>query len=279
MITISSKHLMLSSVAFAALVGATPAMAQDASANATADTAADNSAMIIVTAQKREQNAQDVPISLVAVTGESIERQGISSLQELGNSIAGVTILAGNPGAMRLAIRGASDLSSSNQSASVNGFYLDETAMSYVPGYMPEVSLADIERVEVLRGPQGTLFGEGSVGGTLRVITRKPDSQKFFGRVKLGAYATSGGGEGYAAQINTNIPIVQDVLAVSVAGGYRNLPGWIDIPDINVKNSNTSKLSDGRFALRYTPSTDFTLDLFYQISSKISQYQSLATQF
>ena len=273
--TISTKHLMLSSVACAALVGATPAMAQDASANATADTAADNSAMIIVTAQKREQNAQDVPISLVAVTGESIERQGISSLQELGNSIAGVTILAGNPGAMRLAIRGASDLSSSNQSASVNGFYLDETAMSYVPGYMPEVSLADIERVEVLRGPQGTLFGEGSVGGTLRVITRKPDSQKFFGRVKLGAYATSGGGEGYAAQINTNIPIVQDVLAVSVAGGYRNLPGWIDIPDINVKNSNTSKLSDGRFALRYTPSTDFTLDLFYQIGrSKIRDFVS-----
>ena len=130
MITISTKHVMLSSVAFAALVGATPAMAQDASANATADTAADNSAIIIVTAQKREQNAQDVPISLVAVTGASIESQGISSLQELGNSIAGVTILAANPGAMRLAIRGASDLSSSNQSASVNGFYLDETAMS-----------------------------------------------------------------------------------------------------------------------------------------------------
>jgi outer membrane receptor protein involved in Fe transport len=271
----STKYLMLSSAAFVGLVSATPALAQDASATATADTAADNSSIIIVTAQKREQNAQDVPISLVAVTGESIERQGISSLQELGNSIAGVTILAGNPGAMRLAIRGASDLSSSNQSASVNGFYLDETAMSYVPGYMPEVSLADIERVEVLRGPQGTLFGEGSEGGTLRVITRKPDSQKFFGRVKLGAYATSGGGEGYAAQINSNIPIVQDVLAVSVAGGYRNLPGWIDIPDINVKNSNTSKLSDGRFALRYTPSTDFTLDLFYQIGrSKIRDFVS-----
>ena len=123
--TISIKHFMLSSVAMAVLACGDPAMAQAISTAQIADTEVDNSAVIIVTAQKREQNAQDIPISLVAVSGASIERQGISSLQDLGNSIAGVTILAANPGAMRLSIRGASDLSGSNQSASVNGFYLD----------------------------------------------------------------------------------------------------------------------------------------------------------
>lgn len=231
---------------------------------------------IIVTAQKREERAQDVPISLYAVSTKSIERQGITSIQDLGNSVAGVSIAAANPGAMRITIRGASDLSSSNQSASVNGFYLDETVMSYVPGYMPEVSLLDIERVEVLRGPQGTLFGDGAEGGTLRVITRKPDSTKAFGRIKLGAYSTEGGGQGWSAQGNVNVPLVQDVLALTVAGGYRDLPGWIDIPDIAVKDSNTSKLVDGRLALRYTPDSALTIDGFYQIGrSKIRDFISI----
>ena len=241
-----------------------------------AEEAADSDGTIIVTAQKREQAVQDVPLSLYAITGEDIERQGIASVQELGNSVAGVTIAALNPGAMRITIRGASDISSSNQSAAVNGFYIDETVMSYVPGFMPEVSLLDIERVEVLRGPQGTLFGDGAEGGTVRIITRKPDSTSAFGRAKVGAYSTKNGGQGWGAQGSANIPLVRDVLAVTVAGGYRDLPGWIDIPDIDVKDSNTSKLTDGRIALRYTPNTALTVDAFYQIGrSKIFDFISI----
>lgn len=244
-------------------------------AAANAAEADEDSNTIVVTAQKREQAAQDVPISLYALSAAAIERQGITSLQDLGNSVAGVSIAAANAGAMRLTIRGASDISSSNQSASVNGLYIDETVMSYVPGYMPEVSLLDIERIEVLRGPQGTLFGDGAEGGTLRIITRKPDSTSTFGRVKLGAYSTEHGGQGWAAQGNVNIPLVQDVLAVTVAGGYRDLPGWIDIPDISVKDSNTSKLVDGRIAVRFTPDSALTIDAFYQIGrSKVRDFIS-----
>lgn len=245
-----------------------PAVAQAAEAE-------DDGNTIVVTAQKREQAAQDVPISLFALSATAVERQGITSLQELGNSVAGVSIAAGNAGAMRLTIRGASDISSSNQSASVNGLYIDETVMSYVPGYMPEVSLMDIERIEVLRGPQGTLFGDGAEGGTLRIITRKPDSTSTFGRIKLGAYSTEKGGQGWAAQGNVNLPLVRDVLAVTVAGGYRDLPGWIDIPDISVKDSNTSKLFDGRIAVRFTPDSALTIDAFYQIGrSKVRDFIS-----
>ena len=221
---------------------------------------------IIVTAQKREQSAQEIPVSIAALSVEQIERQGISSLQELGNSVAGVNIAAINPGAMQLTIRGATDLSTSFQSSSVNGLYVDETVMSFVPGYMPEISLLDIDRVEVLRGPQGTLFGEGSEGGTIRVVTSKPDSTKTFGKVKLGAYATRHGGEGYAAQGGLNLPLVRDVLALRVTGGYRELPGWIDVPDLGVKDSNTAKLKDGRAALRLTPNDKLTVDAVYQMS-------------
>lgn len=240
-----------------------------------AESASDGGSEIVVTAQKREQFAQEVPISVFAMNGETIERQGITSVQDLGNSVAGVNISGINPGALQLTIRGAGDLSSSNQAASVNGFYLDETVMSYVPGYMPEVSLIDIERIEVLRGPQGTLFGDGSEGGTLRIITRKPDSTRSFGRVKLGAYATEGGAQGFGAQASVNVPLVRDKLAVTIAGGYRELPGWIDVPDIKVKDSNKSKLTDGRFALRYTPTSNLTVDAFYQIGrSKINDFIS-----
>ena len=245
-----------------------PVAASAAESDAASDT-------IVVTAQKREERAQDVPISLYALSARSIERQGITSIQDLGNSVAGVSIAASNPGAMRITIRGASDISSSNQSASVNGLYLDETVMSYVPGYMPEVSLLDIERVEILRGPQGTLFGDGAEGGTVRIITRKPDSTRAFGRAKLGAYSTEGGGQGWSAQGNVNLPLVRDVLAVTVTGGYRDLPGWIDIPDISTKDSNTSKLIDGRVAVRYTPDSALTIDAFYQIGrSKIRDFIS-----
>ena len=92
---------------------------------------------IIVTAQKREQVAQEVPISLYALSGDALESQGITNIQDLGNTLAGVNISSINPGQMNLSIRGAADISGSNQASSVNGYYLDETPMSYVPGYMP----------------------------------------------------------------------------------------------------------------------------------------------
>ena len=266
---------ILSATALAAVIAVTlflPAAANAAEADADADA---ESNTIVVTAQKRKQAAQDVPMSLYVLSALAIERQGVASLQELGNSVAGVSIAAANAGAMRLTIRGAGDLSSSNQSASVNGLYVDETVMSYVPGYMPEVSLLDIERVEVLRGPQGTLFGDGAAGGTLRIITRKPDSTRTFGRVQMGAYSTENGGQGWAAQGYVNLPLVQDVLAVTVAGGYRDLPGWIDVPDLNVKDSNTSRLVDGRIAVRFSPDSALTIDAFYQIGrSKVRDFIS-----
>ena len=215
---------------------------------------------IVVTAQKRSQIAEDIPISLYAVSGAELEKQGITSIQDFGNNTAGVNIAQSNPGNMRLTIRGAGDVSSSNQASSVNGFYIDETVMSYVPGHMPEVGLWDIERIEVLRGPQGTLFGDGSEGGTLRVITKKPDSTQFFGRYDGGVESTSGGGTGYNLGGAVNIPLIKDVLAVTMAVRNRKSEGWIDIPDLNLKDSNQGNLTDGRFALRYTPSAALTID-------------------
>lgn len=219
---------------------------------------------IVVTAQKRAQEAQDVPISLYAISNQALESQGITSLQDLSSTVAGVQIQQVNPGQMIMSIQGLSDFSESNASTSVNGYYLDEVPINWLQGFMPEVGLWDIERVEVLRGPQGTLFGEGSEGGTIRVITKKPDSTSFFGNYQVGVSETEGGGgEGTKGMGSVNLPLVQNVLAMSVAGSYTTLPGWIDIPNLNETDSNWWKSINSRVAVRYTPTSELTVDLMY----------------
>lgn len=270
----TTMHGMISGVAAVAMLSGGPGSAAAAEPVSAHGTTLEE---IVVTAQKRSQVAQEIPVSLYAISGEDLEKQGITSIQDFGNMMAGVNIAASNPGAMRMTIRGSGDVSGSNQASSVNGFYLDETVMSYVPGYMPEFGLWDIERVEVLRGPQGTLFGEGSEGGTLRVITRKPDSTQFFGRYQAGFYSTVGGAEGYGALASMNAPLKKDVLAMTLAASYRKLPGWIDIPDLNKKDTNEAKVTDGRIALRYTPTEALVVDAFY-LYHKADIFDFLATQ-
>jgi iron complex outermembrane receptor protein len=254
----SIKHVLLLGVAVAGLPH--HAYAQTTGTAAKDPASATSLGEIVVTAQKREQVAQDVPIALYAIRGATLESEGITSIQDLGSTLAGVNVTSANPGEMNLIIRGMADLSGSLQASPVNGYYLDETPVAFVPGYMPDLGLWDVDRIEVLRGPQGTLFGEGSEGGTLRVITKKPDSTKFFGRYDISATQTSGGGNGYSALGTINIPLQTNVAAISLAANYRDLPGWIDIPSLNKPDANYAHLTNARVALRLTPSPELTID-------------------
>ena len=222
---------------------------------------------VIVTAQKRLQEAQDVPISLYSVTGQALERTGVKSIEELGNSVAGVTIGALNAGELNISIRGVGDLSEAAENSSANGLYIDEAPLGGFPGTQPDFGLWDVERVEVLRGPQGTLFGEGSMGGTIRIITKKPDASRFFGRVAFGGSQVSGGGSGNRAQGSVNVPLVANQLALIAAYGSQKLPGWIAIPDLGLKNTNEATKTDLRLALRWTPQPNLTVDASF-ISSE-----------
>ena len=250
-------------------ISALPAIAQDAGKAAGAN--ANESGVdqrVIVSAQKRLQEAQDVPICLYSGTGAQLERSGMVSMQDLATSVAGVTIGALQPGNMSVNIRGVADLGNLIAGTPANGFYLDEIPISATGRNQPEVGLWDIERVEVLRGPQGTLFGEGSMGGTIRVITRKPDSTDFFGRVAVGTTQTAGGGTGYNARASVNLPIQKGVAAVALAVSDQKSPGWIDVPSLRLKDANSNTMKDGRIALRLTPSKQFTIDASY-LKSKI----------
>jgi outer membrane receptor protein involved in Fe transport len=121
----------------------------------------------------------------------------------------------------------------------------------------------DAERVEVLRGPQGTLFGESSMGGTIRLITNKPDAKAFEARLQGGWSKISGGGNGYTARAVVNVPLIKNELALRVSASHQDIVGWIDVPDLGKKDDNKGKQDDARVALRWTPSKQLTVDASY----------------
>ena len=217
---------------------------------------------ITVTAQKREQNIQDVPISIVALSGDRLEAQGIQDVQDLRDQVAGLQIVNVQPGSNAFASRGVTVIGGSIETNSVVGYYVDEIPVS-ASGQGPEFALWDIERIEMLRGPQGTLFGEGSMAGTLRVITNKPDVTRFSARVSTDLSSTTDGGNNGTLRALVNIPVVDDKLALRITAGYIDDSGWIDIPDLDEKNANTREQFDLRLAARWTPTDRLILDAVY----------------
>jgi iron complex outermembrane recepter protein len=181
---------------------------------------------IIVTAQKRAENIQDVPISISAVTSDQIAVRGVTSLQDMQYSIPGLSSFRYGPGGQEyIQMRGISN----SAGAQTVGQYLDEVSIiSDIQGQGLDIRLLDMERVEVLRGPQATLYGEGSMGGTVRYITAAPDLGGFAGAVEAETGSVSDGGWGYKTSGMLNAPIVEDVLGVRLVAGYERAAGWID---------------------------------------------------
>jgi iron complex outermembrane recepter protein len=218
---------------------------------------------IVITAQKREQPAQSVPVSVTALTGRDLEAAGIGSAALLDQVAAGVTVAASAPGYLTVTIRGISDLEGGLLGAPATGFYIDETPLSAFASQLPQVAYWDAERVEVLRGPQGTLFGEGSMGGSVRLITTKPDARALAARVQVSGVQVSGGGRGATARLMLNVPLQHEMLALRVTAGRQELPGWVDVPELKALDVNTGRADDARVALRWTPTARSTVDLSY----------------
>ena len=218
---------------------------------------------VIVTAQKRDQVAQDIPISIFAITESVLEQSGINSLEGIRDITAGLEIVSSSPGAVQIAMRGVTNLSGTIESTAAIGYYLDETPISAFATAMPEFALWDASRVEVLRGPQGTLFGEGSMGGTIRVITNKPEATEFYGRLQGEISSVDGGDTGYSGRGVLNVPLMEDQLSFRLTFSHLDRGGWVEVPDLNLKDTNDLKATDIRAALRWTPNDKLTLDFSY----------------
>ncbi len=228
---------------------------------------------VLVTATKRgELNLQDVPMSITAFTDADIKLQGFKRLEDYAGQIPSLSFGRREPGGSSVIIRGCSVSAVAFTDNPTTSVYLDEQPISQ-QGFNPDPRLVDIERVEALSGPQGTLFGEASQCGTLRIITNKPDASAFESWVDLTANTVKGGDSGYDVSAMINIPLVEDTLALRLVGFTAEDAGWVDNifstspggtfdnAEHVADNVNTSNTSGARVSLRWVPGDNWTFDV------------------
>lgn len=200
---------------------------------------------VIVTATKNASSTQDIPIAVTAIGEESMQQLGISDFSDYLVQLPGVTAGGGGPGTNTIYIRGVASTTPNLTTSGVAGlapnvaFYLDEQPLTQ-PGRNLDVYAADLNRIEVLKGPQGTLFGASSQAGTVRLITNKPDPSEFAGKLKMGTAYTPEGDPSYNVEGVVNIPL-SDSAAVRAVVYVDNQGGYID----NVGGSITARDSAG----------------------------------
>ena len=212
---------------------------------------------VIVTATKRNATILDVPFSINAQTEQDIQRSGASTLEDLSRNVAGLTIQNLGPGQSQVSVRGVSAGQVVRDQPGVKeqvGVYLDESVIS-LSLFTPDVDLFDLNRVETLRGPQGTLFGSGSVGGTIRYITNQPKIGVSEGVIEANANMIDGDDAGGYVKGAVNIP-VSDKVAMRAVGYYTQYAGFIDARlegGGRKKNVNDGTRAGGRLSLLFQP--------------------------
>jgi iron complex outermembrane receptor protein len=232
--------------------------------------AAQLSEEITVTSLKRDSTIRDVPFSVAAPTEDELQQRGVQDIEGVAANVAGFSVQNLGPGQSQVAMRGVSSGQVARDMPGVKesvGAYLDESVIS-LSLFTPDVDLFDVTRVEVLRGPQGTLYGSGSLSGTVRYISNQPvpGVTRWFG--ELGASSIDGGNQGGNVKLGVNAPL-GDSAALRVSAYYNRLAGYMDAvqPDHSVKEDvNTGDRFGVRAAVRIAPNDRLTITprFFYQ---------------
>jgi outer membrane receptor protein involved in Fe transport len=183
---------------------------------------------IVVTAQRREESLQDVPISIQALGTQKLEELNVTSFNDYTRLLPSVAFQSTSPGNTTVYFRGVASGGDGNHSGSLPsvGFYLDEQPITTIGGTL-DVHIYDIARIEALAGPQGTLYGASSQAGTIRIITNKPDPSQFLGGVNAEVNSVRKGGVGGLVEGFVNVPLAERI-ALRVVGFYRRDAGYID---------------------------------------------------
>lgn len=244
------------------------AVAQDAEEDA-------YGAPIIVTATKRAENLQDIPLAITALGTEQLDELQVTKFEDYARYLPSVSYQTSGPGAAKVYFRGVASGENANHSTSQPsvGVYLDEQPITTIQGAL-DVHLYDIARVEALAGPQGTLYGASSEAGTIRIITNKPDGTGFYGAADFEVNSVSHGGEGYIGEGFVNAPLGERI-ALRVVGWYKKDAGYIDniagslsFPSSGITMTNAPFVEDdyndvetygGRAALRIDLDDDWTV--------------------
>ena len=210
-----------------------------------------------VTARKREETVQEVPMSVAAPTESELRDRGAETIEDIAANVAGFTVQNLGPGQSQVAMRGVSAGQVVRDQPGVKeqvGVYLDESVIS-MSLFTPDIDLFDMSRIEVLRGPQGTLFGSGSLSGTVRYISNQPKPGISESVGELSASTTDGGGIGGTAKVAMNVPF-GTTSAMRFAGYYTRYGGFINAvqPDLSVnKNVNNGNRTGARVSFLFKP--------------------------
>lgn len=270
------KHLTIRAVRLALASGACFLLPSWAAAQGQAATQSqDNSSQlaapisleeVVVTATKQNATAQNTPVGLSVITNTRIDTLGIKDLNDYMQYVPSLQIsTSGGEGVGVPIIRGL--YTGQEQTTSTVGIYVDETpftpSSAGFPGTLvtPDPDLADVQRVEVLKGPQGTLYGASTLGGLIRVITQPPSVTQFSGEAGVEGTAVQSGGDGYGVHAWVNIPLVSNELALRVGGFDRLDPGYTDNVETGQTNTNSVRVKGGEATLRFTPTDRLDIDL------------------
>lgn len=225
---------------------------------------------VIVTAQRQEQRLQDVPVSITAVTSEELQARSVTSLSELQYSIPGLSSYDYGPGLEYIQIRGVSN----SLGAPTVGIYLDEMPVTFTAqGSALDLRLIDLERIEVLRGPQATLYGEGSMGGTIRYLTRSPKLSGFNGFVEGEYSSTTDGAANTQFSGAVDVPLIEDRLGLRLVAAQENVGGYVDNATTGQADVNDVTISTIRGKLLFRPNDrlDISLLALHQESEQDNQ--------
>jgi outer membrane receptor protein involved in Fe transport len=239
---------------------------------------------IVVTANKRVENVQNVAASVSVQSGDQLMARSQEQLTDYAAYMPGFYVNnGGSAGQASVVLRGISSVTSSSAVAA----YLDETPLGSSSNWnnasvqMLDILPYDLDRLEVLRGPQGTLYGAGSMGGLIKYVLKSPSTSEFEGKIGADVSAIDGAGQsGYDVHGRINVPLVSDVLGVSISLFDKHMPGYIDNAYTGADDTNEAKTYGGRIAALWQPTQDLSVKLSwleYRSDSDDNAWESFGT--
>ena len=263
-----------------ALTLAAPAMAQTASAPAKSKVQEPQQVEeVVVTATRRSERLQDVPLSVTAFSQTELTKKGIVNYDGIARETPGVVLNKASDNNVRFTVRGISTNGWGAGLQTTTTIYIDELPLTTIGNTVTlDPNLYDVERVEFLRGPQGTLFGSGSLSGALRVLTKSPDLTGYDSSAlaDLG-YTPDGKGVRQRYNAMVNLPLIKDTLALRVVGFLRDEDGYVDNVGTGMKNSNKLKDAGGRAILLWKPNDRLSARLLASYEDSDPKDSSLTT--
>jgi len=227
---------------------------------------------VIVSAQKRSERLEDIPLAVTVVDAASMVQQNTLTLEDYYATVPGVAINDQGNGRISITMRGLNtgDFGSPTVGITIDDVPIGATDTAIINGaqFVPELDPANLQRIEFLKGPQGTLYGASSIGGVMRYVTAVPDFNSTSGHIEVDGSSVSNGGLGYGVRGTLNAPVISDTLAVRVSAFDRHDPGFVDDPAQGRNDVNGVNVYGGQFAALWQIARDVSLRLSALVQEK-----------